>query len=87
MNLPKKGYFVYILRCRDRTLYTGVTTDLRRRLQEHKKGTGGSYTRSHGARRIVYSEKARNRSTAQKREAEIKKLSRRGKLALIRRVV
>ncbi|MEK7601597.1 MAG: GIY-YIG nuclease family protein [Patescibacteria group bacterium] len=77
-------YFVYILKCADGTLYTGVTTDLKRRLMEHKKGEGGSYTRAHGANRMVYSEKARDRSKAQKREAEIKSLTRAEKLALIK---
>lgn len=76
-------YFVYILLCSDKTLYTGVTTDLKRRLTEHKKGEGGSYTRAHGAKRILHSEKARDRSKAQKREAEIKSLPRSKKLELI----
>ena len=76
-------YFVYILQCGDGTLYTGVTTDLKRRLSEHKKGEGGSYTRSHGALRMVYSEKACDRSKAQKREAGIKSLPRCKKLELI----
>ncbi|OGG53331.1 endonuclease [Candidatus Kaiserbacteria bacterium RIFCSPHIGHO2_02_FULL_55_25] len=77
-------YFVYLLQCGDGTLYTGVTTDLKRRLLEHKKGTGGNYTRAHGAKRIVYSEQSRDRSAAQKREAAIKKLSRGKKLKLVR---
>ena len=77
-------YFVYILQCGDGTLYTGITTDLKRRLAEHKKGTGGSYTRAHGAQRMVYSERARNRSKGQVREAEIKGLTRKEKLALIK---
>ena len=76
-------YFVYILLCKDGTLYTGVTTDLKRRLTEHKKGEGGSYTRAHGANRMVYSEKSRDRSAAQKREAEIKSLPRSKKIELI----
>ncbi len=76
-------YFVYILECKDGTLYTGITTDLARRLAEHKDGIGAAYTRSKKAKRIVYSEKARDRSTASKREAEIKRLTRVKKLALI----
>ena len=76
-------YFVYILECSDGTLYTGITTDLARRLDEHKKGMGGNYTRAKRAKRIVYSEKAKNRSTALVREAEIKKWSREKKLNLI----
>lgn len=76
-------YFVYILRCGDGTLYTGITTDLKRRVGEHKKGTGGRYTRSKTSVRLVYSERAPSRSAALKREAEIKKWRRQKKLALI----
>lgn len=76
-------YHVYILKCKDRSLYTGITTDIDRRLLEHQKGLGGHYTRSRGAVCIVYSEKHPNRGAALKREAEIKKWSRRKKLALI----
>ena len=77
------SYFVYILKCKDDTLYTGITTDLKRRLAEHKAGTGAAYTRSHGALKMVYSERKKNRSTASKREAEIKKWSRSKKLGLV----
>jgi len=77
-------YFIYLLQCLDGTLYTGITTDLKRRFAEHKGGSGGSYTRAHGAKRILYSEKARNRSMAQKREAEIKKWRRQKKLLFVR---
>lgn len=76
-------YFVYILQCGDKSLYTGITTDVVRRLAEHKEGTGGHYTRARGARRMVYSEKHPDRSAASRREAAIKKLSRKNKLALI----
>jgi putative endonuclease len=75
-------YYVYILECADGTLYTGITTDVKRRLAEHKAGTGGAYTRSHGARRMVYSESQPDRSSASKREAAIKKLSRAQKSSL-----
>lgn len=78
-------YFVYIIECRDKSLYTGITTDLKRRFLEHKEGKGGHYTRSRGVKKIVYSEKSKNRSLASKREAEIKKLKRIEKLALIRK--
>ena len=76
-------YFVYILKCNDGSLYTGITTDVEKRFREHANGRGGAYTRSHGAKKIVYTEKRRNRSAAQKREAQIKRLARRDKLALI----
>lgn len=76
-------YYVYILKCTDGTLYTGITTDVARRLQEHKDGKGGHYTRAHGAERIVYTQECENRSTAQVREASIKKLTRGEKHALM----
>jgi putative endonuclease len=75
-------YFVYILQCGDSTLYTGITTDVSRRLREHKAGTGGHYTRAHGAQKMLYSETASNRSAASKREVEIKKMTRADKLKL-----
>lgn len=77
-------YFVYILRCADKTLYTGITTDLARRLAEHKAGDGGHYTRAHGAKKIIYSERHADRSAASRREAQIKRLTRDKKLALMR---
>ncbi len=76
-------YFVYILQCGDKSLYTGITTDLKRRLEEHKAGTGGHYTRAKDAVKIVYSEEHQNRSSASKREAEIKSWPRAKKLSLI----
>lgn len=76
-------YYVYILLCADETLYTGVTTDPARRFIEHKEGKGARYTRAHGAKRMLYSERKRTRSTAQVREAAIKKMSRIEKLELV----
>ena len=77
-------YSVYILKCLDGTLYTGIATDVARRLEEHKKGIGSRYTRAHGAGSVVYTEVCDNRSRASKREAEIKKLSKKEKLLLIK---
>lgn len=77
-------YFVYILQCKDRSLYTGITTDVARRLEEHKEGTGSRYTRARGASRMLYSEEYPDRSAALKREAAIKRLSRDQKLRLVR---
>lgn len=77
-------YYVYILECLDKSLYTGITTDVARRLEEHKSGKGGHYTSSRGARKMVYIEECKNRSTASKREAEIKKWSRVQKLSIIK---
>lgn len=76
-------YFVYLLECEDGSLYTGVTTDVERRLAEHKSGIGSHFTRAKVAKRIVYTERHPDRSSAQKREAEIKKWSREKKMALL----
>lgn len=75
---------VYILRCADDTLYTGVTTDLERRLQEHNAGgrLGARYTRSRRPVALLHQESAASRAQACQREAAIKKLSRDAKLAL-----
>jgi putative endonuclease len=78
----KRRWFVYILECADGSLYTGATTDLKRRMAEHRAGTA-AYTRSHRPRRVVHSEKHAGRSSALKREAEIKRWPRRRKLKLI----
>ncbi len=74
MVLGKFMYVVYILECADGSLYTGITTDVARRFLEHQAGKGGHYTRARKAVKIVYTEKHENRSSASKREAEIKKL-------------
>ncbi len=76
-------YFVYILKCHDKSLYTGITTDLERRLLEHQTGKASRYTSAKGALKIVYSEKQKDRSSASKREAEIKSWPRQKKLDLI----
>jgi putative endonuclease len=77
-------YFLYILKCTDGSLYTGITTDVERRLAEHKNKAGGHYTRAHKADSIVHTETYDNRSEALKREAKIKRMSREGKFKLIR---
>jgi len=79
-----KMYFVYILKCSDRSLYTGITTNLKRRLEEHKSGKGGHYTSSRKVIGMVYTEQHPNRSVASKREAEIKSWPREKKLNLIK---
>lgn len=76
---------VYILRCDDGSLYTGVTTDLERRLDEHRDSArGAKYFHGRRPLEVVFAEGGHSRSSACRREAEIKKLPRRGKLALIR---
>ena len=80
------SWFVYILQCADRTLYTGITTDLERRTREHNQGKAGAkYTKARRPVELIYSESAESRSEASSREARIKKLSREGKLQLIKR--
>ena len=78
-------YFVYLIECSDRSIYTGITTDLDRRFKEHKEGKGGHYTRSRKPVKVLHSERYVNRSLASKREAEVKKLSREEKLILIKK--
>ena len=77
-------WFVYILRCADGTLYTGITKDLARRTKQHNAGTASRYTRSRKPVKLVYQEPQRSQSLALRREAAIKKLTRRQKLAMIR---
>ena len=76
-------YFVYLLRCRDESVYTGITTDVDRRLKEHQAGTASHYTSARGAIEMLYFEEHKTRSLALKREAEIKRWPRSKKLALI----
>ncbi len=77
-----KNWSVYILRCKDKTLYTGATNDLEKRLKAHNKGTGAKYTMTRTPVRLFYTEGGMTKSEAQKREYAIKQLSRLAKLAL-----
>jgi predicted GIY-YIG superfamily endonuclease len=83
-NSSPEAWFVYILRCTDRSLYTGITKDIARRCAQHNAGTASRYTRGRRPTELVYQETHRNRSLASKREAAIKALSRRQKESLIR---
>lgn len=76
---------VYILECADNTFYTGITTDLDRRVAEHNSGVGAKYTKGRGPMKVVYAEPCQDRSTASKREIHIKKLARVDKLKLMKR--
>lgn len=84
MAARRGAWRVYVLRCRDGSLYTGATNDLQRRLRAHACGRGGRYTRSRLPVVLVHSEPARDRSAALRREAALKRLSRAEKLALVR---
>src|ERR1035437_9818157 len=76
-TLAKSMYYLYILKCADKTLYTGITTDLKRRAGEHNGSKfGASYTASRRPVKLVYSKKFKNRSMASRAEAQIKKLKR-----------
>jgi len=78
-------YYVYMVKCSDNTLYTGIATQLERRIKEHNGSQkGAKYTRARRPVKLVYSEEYEDRSSASKREYEIKKkMSRREKLNLI----
>jgi putative endonuclease len=76
------AWMVYLARCRDGSLYTGITTDPERRLKQHNKGLGAAYTRSRLPVTLVYQEAAGNRSEALRRERAIKSLTRAAKEVL-----
>jgi predicted GIY-YIG superfamily endonuclease len=90
MTPPKKqkkktvGWSLYVLKCSDNTLYTGITNDLLRRLTQHNNGTASRYTRSRLPVKLFYQERCRGRSSALKKEYAIKQLSRKEKEAYIR---
>ena len=82
--MTEQDWFVYTLQCSDKTLYTGVTTDLDRRVEEHNIGSkGAKYTAARRPVKMVYSEQLDSRSNAQQREHQIKSLTRQQKQQLI----
>jgi predicted GIY-YIG superfamily endonuclease len=81
----RSKWFVYLVRCRDGTLYTGITKDVARRCVQHNAGTASRYTRSRLPVVLVYREPQASQSLALKREAAIKAMSREKKESLIRR--
>ncbi len=81
---PESVWYVYLIECEDDSIYTGITDNLERRLNEHKAGRGGHYTYSHGAIEILYSENFETKSEALKRESQIKGWRREKKLNLIK---
>lgn len=74
---------IYIILCSDNSLYTGITTDIERRLRQHATGRGAKYFRGRQPRRLLYLESGHTRSTACKREAEIKSMKRADKCLLV----
>ncbi|MFH0783350.1 MAG: GIY-YIG nuclease family protein [Pseudomonadota bacterium] len=84
ISFPASAWIIYIVRCRDGSYYTGITTDLTRRIAEHNSAAGGAkYTRPRRPVSLVYSESASSRATATQREYYIKKLTVAGKNRLI----
>ena len=79
----EQTWYLYILRCKDDTLYTGITTDVEKRLETHRAGRGAKYTRGRTPLELVYRETCGTHSQALKREVEIKKLTRQEKQNLI----
>ena len=77
-------WYVYLVRCNDGSLYTGITKEVTRRCQQHNAGTASKYTRSRRPVKLVYQEVHPSQSSALKREASIKAMPRREKLAMIR---
>ncbi|WP_425446630.1 GIY-YIG nuclease family protein [Dethiothermospora halolimnae] len=76
--------YVYILRCKDNSLYTGWTTDIDRRVKEHNSGKGAKYTRARRPVKLAYYEEHNNKSNAAKREYEIKQFSKKKKEELVK---
>ncbi|MCC6711187.1 MAG: GIY-YIG nuclease family protein [Candidatus Pacebacteria bacterium] len=76
-------WFVYIVHCADQTLYIGISDNLGKRIANHNAGKGAKYTRGRTPVKLVYQEKHPGRSTASKREAELKKLTKQEKLKLV----
>ena len=81
----QKRWFLYILKCKDNTLYTGITNDLARRVEQHNAGTASRYTRSRGPVKVMHQEPCRNKSFALKKECAIKSLTRQEKEEYIRK--
>ena len=81
--IGEKKWFVYILRCSDGTLYTGMTDDVARRVEVHNSGKGAKYTRGRLPVEVLYTEECESYSAALKREYAIKQLTRKEKMALM----
>ena len=81
----KEIYYIYILRCRDGSLYTGWTNDMAKRIEAHNKGQGAKYTKGRGPMELIYHEEYSNKSEALKREYAIKRFSKAQKLELIQK--
>jgi putative endonuclease len=78
----QENWFVYIIKCSDDTLYTGITNNVSKRIEDHEKGVGAKYTKGRSPFQLLFTEQHPNRSSASKREIEIKSFSKIEKLAL-----
>jgi len=78
-------YFIYILRCRDNTLYTGITNNIEKRMKAHSSGKGAKYVKTRLPFKMVYCEEALDKSSALKREIAIKKLCKKDKEDLVKK--
>ena len=83
MKMMEATWYLYILRCWDDTLYTGITTDVEKRLEAHREGKGAKYTRGRSPLELVYREDCGSHSDALKREIAVKKLTRSQKERLL----
>lgn len=75
MLVNNSSYFVYLIRCKDNSLYCGITKDLKKRLLQHNSGKGSKFLRAKGGGKLAYQETQPDRSTALIREAEIKRMT------------
>ena len=82
--MENKTWYLYIVECRDGTLYTGITDDISRRIERHNSGKGAKYTRSRSPVQLRYQEECGSRSDASKREYEVHHMTRQEKLELIK---
>ena len=80
----EKKWYLYVLRCGDGTLYTGITTDVQARFSQHQAGKGAKYTRGRGPLAVVYTEECEDHSAALKRELAVKALSREEKEKMLK---
>ena len=83
MEEEGKDWYLYILRCADNTLYTGITVDVKKRLEAHEAGRGAKYTRGRGPLTVVYTERCGSHSEALKRERTVKAMKREQKERMI----
>jgi len=85
LTMAEEKWYIYIIKCRDGKLYTGITNNLKKRIAAHNTGEGCRFTRCRYPVKLIYTEACKNRSEASRREIEIKKLSRKEKLVLVKK--